>query len=41
MDKFFSICAFPIGLSLCFFPALIVWVRELRKRSNEDRDKRD
>ena len=25
MDKFWSICAMPIGVALCFGPAMIVW----------------
>ena len=42
MDKFVSICAFPIGLTLCFFPVLVVWVKELRKQKAEaEREERD
>jgi len=25
MDKFWSICAMPIGVTLCFGPAVLVW----------------
>ena len=28
MDKFFSIMTFPIGLLICFTPALIAWLKE-------------
>lgn len=28
MDKFWSIMTFPIGVLICFGPALILWVRE-------------
>jgi len=28
MDKFWSICAMPIGVFLCFTPILIAWVIE-------------
>jgi len=36
MDKFFSIMTFPIGLLICFFPALIVWLKlELKSESPE------
>jgi hypothetical protein len=28
MDKFFAIFTFPIGLLICFSPALIVWLKE-------------
>ena len=26
MDKFWSICAMPIGLALCFGPAIVAWL---------------
>lgn len=26
MDKFISICGMPIGVLICFGPALIIWV---------------
>jgi hypothetical protein len=26
MDKFISICAMPIGVMICFGPALVFWV---------------
>jgi hypothetical protein len=25
MDKFWSICTMPIGVTLCFGPAIVVW----------------
>ena len=31
MDKFWSICAMPIGVFACFTPVLIAWVLEARK----------
>jgi hypothetical protein len=40
MDKFFSIFTFPIGLLLCFSPALILWLKaELKEPPNDKRDK--
>jgi len=43
MDKFFSIFTFPIGLLICFSPALIVWLKlELQSTppgKGEDRPK--
>jgi hypothetical protein len=35
MDKFISICAMPIGLLICFGPALIFWVIAESKNSDE------
>lgn len=26
MDKFWSICAMPIGLAFCFGPAIVAWL---------------
>jgi hypothetical protein len=41
MDKFISICAMPIGLLICFGPALIIWVRaELKDAREEQRGKK-
>lgn len=39
MDKFWSIFAMPIGVALCFGPAMIVWaLTEGRKRSKDKKD---
>jgi hypothetical protein len=35
MDKLISICAMPIGLLICFGPALIIWVIAEKKDSGE------
>ena len=35
MDKFFSFFSMPIGLIICFGPALLVWLREEIKASKE------
>jgi hypothetical protein len=41
MDKFWSICSMPIGVMLCFGPALIAWVvAELKNPSKEEPDDR-
>ena len=40
MDKFFSIFTFPIGLVICFAPALIVWLKAELKDS-PPKDKKD
>lgn len=41
MDKFWSICAMPIGLMLCFTPILIAWVQtEARNRSEKNRGRK-
>ena len=37
MDKFWSILAMPIGVLLCFGPALLVWVKmELKDGQSSD-----
>jgi hypothetical protein len=36
MDKFISICAMPIGVLVCFGPALVFWVMAERKTSIEE-----
>jgi hypothetical protein len=37
MDKFWSIFAMPIGLFICFGPALLVWLRmELTAKDEDD-----
>ena len=36
MDKFISICVMPIGVLLCFGPALIIWVAAELKGSREE-----
>lgn len=38
MDKFWSIFAMPIGLFLCFFPPLLVWLSMELKARDEDED---
>jgi hypothetical protein len=41
MDKFISICAMPIGVLICFGPALIVWLRaELKGPTDEQKGKK-
>lgn len=37
MDKFWSILTMPIGVALCFGPALLVWwlSRDKKPRENE------
>jgi hypothetical protein len=41
MDKFWSIFAMPIGLALCFGPAMIVWrLTEGRKKSADKKQGR-
>jgi hypothetical protein len=37
MDKFWSIFAMPIGLTLCFGPAVIVWWLTKDKTSGTDK----
>ena len=43
MDKFWSILTMPIGVLLCFGPALLVWIRmELKdSKADGDQDKKD
>ena len=41
MDKFFSICTFPIGLLLCFAPALVVWLKAELQSPPPGKDKED
>jgi hypothetical protein len=37
MDKFWSVFAMPIGLFICFGPALLVWLRmELTAKDEDD-----
>lgn len=36
MDKFISICVVPIGVLVCFGPALIIWVAAELKSSGEE-----
>lgn len=36
MDKFWSIFAMPIGMTLCFAPAIIVWWLTKDKESPTD-----
>jgi len=36
MDKFWSILCVPIGISLCFGPALIAWVVAELKSSDKE-----
>jgi hypothetical protein len=35
MDKFWSICTMPIGVLICFVPAMLVWALT---RSNDASD---
>ncbi len=39
-DKFWSIFAMPIGVAMCFGPAMLVWWLFDRKKSHQD-DKSD
>lgn len=39
MDKFWSVCAMPIGLFLCFTPIVIAWVLAESKSSGKSGDK--
>lgn len=39
MDKFWSILAMPIGVAVCFGPALVVWM--LTEMRNTPSDKQD
>ncbi len=38
MDKFISICAMPIGVMICFGPALIIWVLAERASEREEQN---
>jgi len=40
MDKFISICAMPIGVLICFGPALIVWIKAERESAREEQSKK-
>jgi hypothetical protein len=41
MDKFISVCVMPIGVLVCFGPALIFWVvAELKDSREEQGDKK-
>jgi hypothetical protein len=40
MDRFFSILSFPIGLLICFGPALYVWLK-LELNATDHEKKRD
>ena len=41
MDKFWSIFAMPLGVALCFGPAMIVWaLTEGRRRRIDKPDKK-
>ena len=39
MDKFFSIFTFPLGLVLCFAPALVLWLKAELKSPPSGKDK--
>jgi hypothetical protein len=39
MDKFFSIFTFPIGLMICFAPAIFVWLKAELKSPPSGKDK--
>jgi len=36
MDKFWSIMTMPIGVALCFGPAVLVWWLTRDKKASED-----
>jgi hypothetical protein len=36
MDKFWSFLTMPIGVALCFGPAMLVWWLTRDKKSGED-----
>jgi len=36
MDKFWSICTMPIGVALCFGPAMLVWWLTRDKEAGDD-----
>jgi hypothetical protein len=39
MDKFWSICAMPVGVLFCFGPVLVAWwLAERRSARREDVD---
>ena len=38
MDKFFSIMTFPIGLLICFGPALVLWLKAELKSAPPGKD---
>ena len=38
MDKFISICVMPIGVLICFGPALAFWVVAELKGSSEEKE---
>lgn len=38
MDKFWSILAMPIGVTLCFGPAVLVWWLTKKDSDEEDQD---
>jgi hypothetical protein len=40
MDKFISICAMPIGVLICFGPALVIWLAAELKAPREDQNKK-
>jgi hypothetical protein len=40
MDKFISIAAMPIGVLICFGPALLIWVKAELSDSDEDTETR-
>jgi hypothetical protein len=41
MDKFISVAVVPIGVLICFGPALIFWVLAELKDSRNDASKND
>jgi hypothetical protein len=36
MDKFWSICTMPIGVMICFGPAIVVWALTRSKDSADE-----
>jgi hypothetical protein len=39
MDKFWSIMAMPIGVAICFGPALLVWMLTEMRKPPGDQDR--
>ncbi len=37
MDAFWSYCTMPIGVALCFGPAMLVWWLTRDKKPSDDR----
>jgi hypothetical protein len=37
MDKFWSIMTMPLGVALCFGPAVLIWWLTRERKSTEDK----